>query len=112
MNKKYKDELIDTLQLKSNHCTESIFIHPVRSGTLILYSKEDENEDKLGSLINLHRNQMWEAYYFKFAPNTCCGPKEYKGWDLTNDKKGICLRLCEKEFERYFGKYEILEEVE
>ncbi len=108
MAKKYNGEILGTLPIKSNYCTDRIFIKPVRpGGGLTLYSKYDTNEEKLGSLIDFHGNQIWEAYYFKFPPNTCVGPKEYKGWELK--WKNINLKLCEKEFERYFGKYEILD---
>lgn len=107
MSKKYTGEILGTLQIKSNYCTDSIFIKPIRPGGLIMYSYCDTNEDKLGSLIDFNGNQIWKAYYFKFPPNTCHGPKEHKGWNL--EWKNITLRLCEKEFERNFGKYEILD---
>ena len=103
MSKRYKGEILGTLQIQANCCTDSIRIHPISSGTWSLYPTEyDEQNGRIynfASLIPFDGRQLWDVYYFKFA--------DCRGWVV--ERNGLYLRMPEKDFERFFGKYEILE---
>lgn len=104
MGKRYNGEILGTLQLKANDCTDYIKIHPVRSGYWFLIPTDLTEQQKLHqshatSLIPFDGRQIWNAYYFRFDNGS--------GWCV--DRKGLYLRMPEKDFERFFGKYDIKE---
>lgn len=103
--KKDRDAIRGRLQLKGNCCTDPIKIHPFRSGTWFLIPTELTERQKTHqydytSLIPFDGRQVWEVYYFNFGDDG--------GWVV--QRKGLYLRMPEKDFERFFGKYEIIEE--
>ena len=104
MSKKYKGEILGTLQIQGNSCTEPMKIHPINSGTWYLIpdnltDSQKSHQYDYTSLIHFDGRQNWEVYYF------CMGNEG--GWVVQG--KGLYLRMPEKDFERFFGKYEILE---
>lgn len=105
--KKYKGEILGTLQIQGNCCTEPMKVHPVNSGTWYLIPADLTDEQKkhqynATSLIPFDGRQIWEVYYFRFGDGS--------GW--VAERNGLYLRMPEKDFERFFGKYEILERKE
>lgn len=90
------------LVTKGNGCTEPIRLHPIRSDTLILW-RDEENAayeiDKAfckGSLVHLDGRQWWSVYYYDWG----------NGWNC--ERKNVCLRLDEKDFQRIFGYIPVL----
>lgn len=106
MGKKYNGEVLGTLRYNEGTCTETIKIHPVECGTWHLipetiYEDQGKNVYNYVSLISFDTRQTWEVY----------GYMEYgtKRWVV--QKNGLYLRMPDKDFESFFGKYELIEEV-
>ena len=100
---KKEPEIRGKLQLKENFCTDPIKIHPIRSGHWFLIPDnltdcQKSHQYDYTSLIPFDGRQNWEVYYF------CMGNEG--GWVVQG--KGLYLRMPEKDFERFFGKYEII----
>lgn len=91
-----KNKVCGNLSLQSNSCTEQVKIHPVTSGTWYLYPA-NMDRPQFTSMIIFDRRQIWKAYYFRFADSS--------GWVV--ERNGLYLRMPEKEFERFFGKFKI-----
>ena len=77
-------------------------IHPVKSGTWYLIpadltSEEQNYQYYATSLVTFDTRQLWNVYYFRFAHGS--------GWIA--ERNGLYLRMPERHFEKYFGKYEI-----
>ena len=103
MGKRYQGELLGTLRLQSNACTEPISVHPIQSGIWNLVPADEGKENYRHSFISLivfDKRQVWSVYFWNFG--------ERKGWDV--ERKGLCLRMPEKDFEKFFGKYEIIKD--
>lgn len=101
MSKRYNGEILGELQIGSNCCTEPIKIHPLGSDTWHLVPDDiDSHKEKTDyvSLISFRKSQIWEVYYYRFA--------DCQGWCV--ERQGLYLRMPEKDFERFFGKYKIL----
>lgn len=104
LSKRYKGEILGTLQIQANNCTDTIKMHPINSGDWFLIPTDLTEQQKrhqyhATSLIAFDGRQVWEVYYFRFGDGS--------GWVV--QRKGLYLRMPEKDFERFFGKYEILE---
>ena len=103
MSKKKKaEEYIMELQIGSNGCTEPIKVHPVKAGAWNVTSTDLTDEERLHwydyvSLIFFDKRQIWEVYYFRSASG--------RGWVAR--RSGMYLRMTEKDFEKFFGKYKI-----
>ena len=101
MKKRYKGEILGTLRIQANWCTESIKIHPIGSGSWCLCPEDinDEQERiRFTSLIKFDGRQTWEVYYFGFADGC--------GWVV--QRNGLYLRMPVRDFEYFFGKYEVI----
>ena len=93
-----KNEMIcGTLMLRGNCCTDQVKIKPVYSGTWYLVPEEDTGKGRHVSLIRFDGRQVWEAYFYRFV--------DEEGWVL--QRNGMYLRMPVKDFEGFFGKYEI-----
>lgn len=95
-----KNRVCGSLSLQSNSCTEQVKIHPVTSGTWYLYPADMDRPQKktrFTSVVIFDRRQIWKAYYFHFADSS--------GWVV--ERNGLYLRMPEKVFERFFGRFEI-----
>ena len=89
-----------TLKLGDNFCTNAIKIRPIKQGTwnlfpLHTYGVVDINH---AAVVYFDIRQQWTVYYYRFA--------DTQGWCV--ERKGLLLRMPEKDFEAFFGKYEIL----
>ena len=105
MSKKKKaEEYIMELQIGSNGCTEPIKVHPIKAGAWNVILTDLTDEEQLHrydyvSFIFFNKLQIWEIYYFRFI-NGSGG-----GWVAR--RSGMYLRMTEKDFEKFFGKYKI-----
>ena len=100
MSKKKKaEEYIMELQIGSNGCTEPIKIHPAKTGSTDLTDEERLHWYDYVSLIFFTKRQIWEVYYFRSASGIG------SGWVAR--RSGMYLRMTEKDFEEFFGKYKI-----
>lgn len=101
MGKRYNGEILGKLHVGANCCTETVKIHPICQDTWHLVPPDvEERKYRYTTLISFDRRQTWEVYYFKFA--------DCSGW--VAERNGLYLRMPEKDFERFFGKYEIVYE--
>ena len=74
-------------------------IKPIRNESLVFW-RDDENKkssihkgnDDLGSLVCFNKKQVWEVYSFFYGE---------KMWNC--ERKGLVIRLHEKDFKRIFG---------
>ncbi len=103
MSKVYKGEILGELRLNNNNCTDRIRVHPVASGTWYLIPTDLTDEQKkhqynVTSLIPFDGRQIWEVYYFRFGDGS--------GW--VAERNGLYLRMPEKDFGKFFGKYRIV----
>lgn len=95
-----KDEGIrGTLALQGNCCTEPMRVKPLHSGTWYLVPETDTGKGRHVSLIRFDGRQTWEAYCYRFA--------DEEGWVV--EKPGLYLRMPVKDFEEFFGRWEITE---
>ena len=102
---KKEPEIRGKLLLKENFCTDPIKIHPIQSGTWFLIPPDLNESQKMHqydytTLIHFDGRQIWEVYYFNFGDDG--------GWVV--QKNGLYLRMPEKDFEKYFGRYEFVKE--
>lgn len=72
MSKRYDGEILGTLQLKGNNCTEPIRVHPVCGGHWFLIptdltEQQKRHQHNATSLIPFDGRQIWEVYYFRFG---------------------------------------------
>jgi hypothetical protein len=93
------------LHIKSNFCTDVIRIHPIRSGTWALFPAElDDTEWQIkylySSFVVFDKRQVWDVY--------CCQEANGRIWDVK--RNDVVLRMPENAFEKFFGKYEIVNE--
>ncbi len=99
---KKEPRILGKLKIGANSCTEPIKIHPLGSDTWCLVPEDaDSHREKIdyASLISFRKRQVWEVYYYRFA--------DCQGWCV--ERPGLYLRMPEKDFEKFFGKYEIIE---
>ena len=104
MSKRYKGEILGTLQIQANNYTDTIEIRPICGGDWFLIptdltEQQNRYQHYATSQIGFDGRQVWRVYYFRFGDGS--------GWVVR--RKGLILRMPEKDFEHFFGKYEILE---
>ena len=90
------------LKLKSNGCTEHIRIHPIKSGSWFLVpinmtEKEKNSQYLCTSIIIFDIRQIWDVYYSKFEDGAV--------WVV--ERRGLYLRMRDKDFIYFFGEYKI-----
>lgn len=96
------NKILGTLTLNPNtSCSEHITIHPIRSDDwyLIPHNLSEEEAKQHKSILHFDTRHKWDAYYYKFA--------DCEGWVV--ERKELYLRMRKKDFERFFGKYEVKE---
>lgn len=87
---------VEPLVVRGNSCTDKIRIRPVRSDC-IAFQKYKEN-DNHASLVCISKRQWWTCYHYNVGEI---------GWVCERD--AIYLRLSEDDFERIFGRIEVID---
>jgi len=101
MSKIYKGEILGELKLNNSDCTDSMKVHPVRSGNWFLVPQEltaKQKQHDFITLIGFDKRQVWEVYYCDYCD----------GGMWVAERHDMYLRMPAKDFEKFFGKYKIL----
>ena len=81
-----------TLHMKDNACSEHVTVHPVIRAPFLLYSGE------LASIVAFDKRQLWTVFFAADVRTPC--------WVVS--RGSLYLRMSVKDFEYYFGKYEVI----
>lgn len=90
-------EVRGKLKLNPNGCTERMRVQPIRGG--VWYVVPEGGDQSFVSVVSFDPRQVWEVCFF----NTCQGT----GWAV--EKNNLYLRMSEEDFERFFGRYKLVD---
>ena len=88
--------------MPNSSCTERIWLHPIKSETLILWANENSKGFEIdmrqshASLVFIDPRQKWECYYYSV---------DEIGWNC--ERHNVVLRLSPDEFEKIFGEIKV-----